>query len=84
MSHPSNVFQYFESKFLIPKLGFLLNIHVIALHATNHASTTIKPLNRRSPPIMRCGEDRVDIAAPEADVDIQVLLQILDSGFLME
>ena len=75
----TSVFHNFGSKFLIPELGFFLNNRMLALHASNQASTTTRPVHTLSPLIVRHSEDRVGIATPGADAQIQVLMQILNS-----
>ena len=75
----TSVFHNFGSKFLIPELGFFLNNRMLALHASNQASTVTRPVHTLSPLIVCHGEDRVGIATPGADAQIQVLSQILNS-----
>jgi gamma-glutamyltranspeptidase/glutathione hydrolase len=75
----TSVFHNFGSKFHIPELGFFLNSRMLALHATTQASTATRPVHTLSPLIVRHGEDRVGIATPGADAQIQVLTQILNS-----
>ncbi len=80
----TSVFHNFGSKFLIPELGFFLNSRMLALHATTHSSTVTRPVHTLSPLIVRHGEDRVGIATPGADAQIQVLTQILNSVIFEE
>ena len=75
----ASVFHNFGSKFLIPELGFFLNSRMLALNSTSQAFTAKRPVHTLSPLIVRHGEDRVGIATPGADAQIQVLSQILSS-----
>jgi gamma-glutamyltranspeptidase/glutathione hydrolase len=74
----TSVFHNFGSKFLIPELGFFLNNRMLALNASSHVSPAMRPVHTLSPLIVHHGEDRVGIATPGADAQVQVLSQILN------